>query len=188
MAEARDAMTDALERLRQTHFAIIPSELEPDLENPKEGPGELGLDVRLIDDRVVVTGVPDGMPASVAGVKPGWIVEKIDGKPVVEILKAAERGLREDGAAAPRTGSGPSTPGSMPASGRSIGVDFLDGKDRPVHRDLDRPGAVGRARDVRASAHHVRPLRDEADRADGGIRLAQHLLRPGQRASGSSAR
>jgi carboxyl-terminal processing protease len=143
MAEARAVMNDALERLGQTHFAIIPSELEEDLENPKEGPGELGLDVRLIDGRVVVTRVPEGLPASGAGVKPGWVVEKVDGKPVVEILKAA-------GVAYART------KGLLPAYkiwavasrlharvGAVIGVDFLDDKDRPVHRDLTAREPVG---------------------------------------------
>src|SRR5262249_21121620 len=56
-AEARDAMSEALERLGQTHFAIISSGLYKDLENPKEGPGVVGMDVRLLDGRVVVTAV-----------------------------------------------------------------------------------------------------------------------------------
>jgi carboxyl-terminal processing protease len=136
MAEARDAMTEALERLRQTHFAIIPFELEPDLENPKEGPGELGLEVRLIDDRVVVTEVPDGMPASVARVKPGWIVEKIDGKPVAEILKAVGVAYARTGRLVPAHKIWAVDSRLHARVGAVIGVDFLDGKDKTVHRDL----------------------------------------------------
>ena len=57
IADARAVMTEALDRLGQTHFEIIPSGLYEDLEHPNEGPGELGLDVRLIEGRVVVTSV-----------------------------------------------------------------------------------------------------------------------------------
>ena len=60
MADARAAMTAAVERLGQTHFEIIPSGLYEDLENPNEGPGVLGLDIRLLDGRVVVTEVKQG--------------------------------------------------------------------------------------------------------------------------------
>jgi carboxyl-terminal processing protease len=136
MAEARAVMSDAIGRLHQTHFEIIPSELESDLENPKEGPGELGLDVRLVDGRVVVTRVPEGLAAAVAGVKPGWIVEKIDGKPVAEILKATEVAFARTGRMIPAYKIWTILSRLHARVGAVIGVDFLDEKDRPVHRDL----------------------------------------------------
>ena len=43
LKEARAVMTEAIDRLGQTHFGIIPSDLYEDLENPRKGPGEIGL-------------------------------------------------------------------------------------------------------------------------------------------------
>ncbi len=143
MAEARASMNDALERLQLTHFAIIPSELEKDLENPNDGPGVLGLEVRVVDGRVVVTDVTPGLSAAASGVKPGWIVEKIGGKPVVEILKAAEKayGGTKGLLAAYRTWAVLSRLHAR--VGSVVGMDFLDDKDKPVHRDLEARQPLG---------------------------------------------
>ena len=134
-AEARAVMTEALRRLGQTHFEIIPSGLYEDLEHPNEGPGVLGLDVRLLEGRVVVTAVTQELPASRAGVKPGWVIEKIDGKAVSEILTAAEAAYAKSGMLTARKTIAVirRLHGRV---GTAIGIDFLDAKDRPVHLDL----------------------------------------------------
>jgi carboxyl-terminal processing protease len=136
ITEARAVMQEAIDRLGQTHFEIIPSGLYEDLENPNEGPGVIGVKVGLLEGRVVVTSVAESGAAAKAGVKPGWIIEKIDGKPVAETLKAA-------GAAYARSG--------MLAAwktiaivrrlrgrvGSTIRVGFLDAKDQAVDLDLN---------------------------------------------------
>ncbi len=131
MAEARSVMTDAVDRLGQTHFAIIPSGLYEDLENPNEGPGELGLDIRLLDGRVIVTAVEQGSPASKAGVKPGWIIEKIDGKPVSEILKTAEAAYSGSGLVAAYKAIAIIRRLHVQV-GSAIKIAFLDAGDKPV--------------------------------------------------------
>ena len=142
MAEARAVMNEALDRLHQTHFEIVPSGLYEDLENPDEGPGVLGLEVRLLDGRLVVTEVTKDLSAASAGVKPGWIIERIGGKPVSEILKAADAAYAKSGMldayrmiAVERRLHG--------RVGAAIAVDFLDEKDKPVHRDLAAKEPVG---------------------------------------------
>jgi carboxyl-terminal processing protease len=142
MGDARAIMTNAVKRLGQTHFEIIPSGLYEDLENPNEGPGVLGLDVRLVDGRVVVTSATEHLAASEAGVTPGWVIEKIDGKGVSEILKAAEAAYAKSGMLAAykilavnRRLHG--------RAGSRIGIDFLDAKDKPVHLDLTVQKPIG---------------------------------------------
>jgi len=135
MKDARAVISEAIERLHQTHFGIIPADLYEDLENPKEGPGELGLDLRLIGDRAVVTAVPEGRPAHRAGVKTGWVIDKIDGKPVSHVLKTAEAAYAKTGlVSAHKTWAVISR--LRGAIGSKIAVDFLDDKDKPVHFDL----------------------------------------------------
>ncbi|MBI4660271.1 MAG: hypothetical protein HY735_15650 [Verrucomicrobia bacterium] len=49
--------------------------------------GEVGLDVRLIDSRILVTRVDADGSAQVAGVRPGWIIESIDHERLSDRLK-----------------------------------------------------------------------------------------------------
>ncbi len=135
MKDARTVISDALERLHQTHFGIIPADLYEDLENPNAGPGEVGLDVRLIDGRAVVSAVAEGGPANRAGVKTGWVVDRIDGKPVSHVLKTAQTAYAKTGlVSAYQTWAVISR--LHCAVGSKIALDFLDDKDKPVHLEL----------------------------------------------------
>ncbi|HEY2156178.1 MAG TPA: S41 family peptidase [Isosphaeraceae bacterium] len=140
MAEARAAMTEMLGRLKQTHFGILASEALHEADDSPGGDGQPGFDIRLVEGRVLVTAVDPGSPAEKAGVKPAWIVEKIRGKPVDELLAAAAKAYAKAGLVPVRQIltlirrlEGP--PGS------TVGVDFLDSRDQPVHLDLklDKP-------------------------------------------------
>jgi carboxyl-terminal processing protease len=135
MKDARAVISEAIGRLHQTHFGLIPADLYEDLQNPKEGPGELGIDVRLIDGRAVVSAVAEGRPAASAGVKTGWVVERIDGKPVAELLKTAEAAYADTGLV-PAYKTLAVNSRLHGAVGSKIAVDFLDVKDKPVHCDL----------------------------------------------------
>src|SRR5262249_29587900 len=97
MKEARDLISAMIDRLHQTHFGIIPAELYKGLDNPDDGPGEIGLAIRLVEGRAVVSAVSEGRPACCAGVKTGWIIEKINGKPVSQLLKTAEAAFAHTG-------------------------------------------------------------------------------------------
>jgi carboxyl-terminal processing protease len=49
--------------------------------------GETGMDVRIIDNQIVVTNVLGNSPADTANIKTGYIIEKIDGLSLQEIEK-----------------------------------------------------------------------------------------------------
>ncbi|MCU0647714.1 MAG: S41 family peptidase [Gemmatimonadaceae bacterium] len=78
----RRAIRTMLERLRQSHFALF--DAEPPVTSAREETvdGELGLDVRWIDGRVVVSHVDAGGPAARAGVRPGVSLVAVDGCPL----------------------------------------------------------------------------------------------------------
>ncbi len=67
--------------------------LDEPLDNESYGGGDawLGLDVRTIDGRLVVTRVEPGSPAEQAGVHPGWIIEMIGRRDVARRLEALSR-------------------------------------------------------------------------------------------------
>jgi carboxyl-terminal processing protease len=91
----RAVINDMVGRLGQSHFALIPEEVADTLDprNEREGVvvGDVGLDVRLIDDALVVTSVEAGGPADSAGIRPGWTVVTI-GKDSVAAVLAYLRG------------------------------------------------------------------------------------------------
>jgi carboxyl-terminal processing protease len=111
-AVLRDVIGDMLSRLGQSHFALFPQEVADPLDsedrddgaaapNPADSAGaevdtsppepaarvgDLGLDLRLIGDELVVTTVEPGGPAAAAGVRPGWVVVGIHDRPVAELV------------------------------------------------------------------------------------------------------
>jgi carboxyl-terminal processing protease len=143
MKDARAVISEAIERLHQTHFGIIPAELYEDLENPDAGPGEIGIDVRLVDHRAVVSAVAQGRPAFRAGVKTGWIIDKIGGKPVSQVLETAKAAYAKSGLV-PAYQTWAIISRLHGRTGSKIAVDFLNDKDKPVHLDLtvDEPAGV----------------------------------------------
>ncbi len=52
--------------------------------------GDIGMDVRLLDGEAIITRVQTGAPADQAGLRPGFIIERIDGKPVEQIIQEGE--------------------------------------------------------------------------------------------------
>jgi carboxyl-terminal processing protease len=135
--EAREIMQEMLERLKQTHFSIVPADVYKDLDEMATGSSSPGIDLRVLDGKVIVTSVDMGSPAADRGVKPGWEIAKIEGKDVEPVLKrVGERfkssttlELRLTRAVLGRL-QGP--------SGSPVKVDFVDGAGKPAPLELDR--------------------------------------------------
>jgi len=87
-AELRAVVEEMLGRLGQSHFVLLPAGAVDDEEGAAGGgaSGDPGLDVRLLDGRVVVSEVRAGGPAESAGVRPGWSVDAVDGLAVDALL------------------------------------------------------------------------------------------------------
>jgi len=87
----RGVITNMLDRLGQSHFAIFPKELadtlDPGADSGGARTGDLGLDFRLIGEELVVTSVEAGSPADAAGVRPGWVIEAVNGRSVADLLE-----------------------------------------------------------------------------------------------------
>ena len=106
MAQARRGMSDMIHRLKQSHFGIIPASVYDDVDAKadaskdastdaqanqvakprKKGDGTIGADVRLIDDKAVITKVDPQLTAAASGVKPGWEIVAVDGRKVAPLV------------------------------------------------------------------------------------------------------
>jgi carboxyl-terminal processing protease len=136
-AEAREIMSDMLERLHQTHFGVFPSDLYRELESPGAADGETGIDVRVLEGHAIVTGVDPNSPAAAKGVKPGWEILRVDRQDLAPVIEHVAAGfsnstlfdLRMSRAVLARL-NGP--------AGKAVDVEFLDGAERRVPLSLDR--------------------------------------------------
>jgi carboxyl-terminal processing protease len=149
--EALAIMREMLGRLKQTHFGIFSAAVYNDVEGEGGGDGSTGIDTRVLEGKAVVTDLDPGSAAENAGVKRGWIVESVNGKPlapVIEKLKsdpdihelALERAVRSR---------------LLGLTGNTIKVVFLDGANAQVTRDL----TLGQERGQTARFGNLPPMR-----------------------------
>jgi carboxyl-terminal processing protease len=88
-AEVRAVVRDMLERVGQSHFAILPAPVASAMAGAALRPeeiGTLGFDVRLLGQSLVVTGVDADGPAARAGVRPGWTLTRVGARSVEQAL------------------------------------------------------------------------------------------------------
>lgn len=78
IAALRREINELLQDLRASHLVLIPAEAMPQAGKAFEvGNGELGMRLTIVDGRFLVEQVIDGFPAQRAGIRPGWVVERI---------------------------------------------------------------------------------------------------------------
>jgi carboxyl-terminal processing protease len=92
----RSVLDGMLDRLGDSHFGIIPAEvadaLEPDsLEGAAGEPGDVGVELRVVDGALTVVRVRPGSVAERAGVRPGWVLDAIDGHATADLLEVVEQ-------------------------------------------------------------------------------------------------
>ena len=93
VAELRFIVNDMLGRLGQSHFSLIPKE---ELRGGEEGSsaspaGTCGLDLRWLEENLVIVRVEPESSAEQAGVRPGWLLRQVAGKDVAEMREAASK-------------------------------------------------------------------------------------------------
>jgi len=77
--------------LKVSHVAFIPPGFFAALEPVVFAAGGIGVKVRMLDGQTVITSVDPESPAQKAGLRPGFIIQVIDGIPVAQIEKEVKR-------------------------------------------------------------------------------------------------
>jgi carboxyl-terminal processing protease len=134
--EVRRILSEMLLRLGQTHFGIIPAGLYTALSAGGGGSNVTGIDLRILDDRVLVTEVVEGSPADVAGARPGWILTRVREQEVEPLIQSLHQNTAIPGnmlelvlaSNFKRSLSGP--PGS------TVKATFLNAEDEPVELEI----------------------------------------------------
>lgn len=139
--ELRGVLQEMLGRLRQSHFYLVPGDVERDLAAGKSaeeaGDGDAGMELRLVSERFVVTRVRPGGAADAAGVRTGWVIEELGKTRAATVLGTLarlpagtdprQRELRGWGAMVHEL-TGP--------AGTPVAARFLDARDQPVSVNL----------------------------------------------------
>jgi carboxyl-terminal processing protease len=86
-------LNQMLWELNVSHAGVGPAEMWPSVEPMIFIEGEIGIDVRLLDDQVVITQLEDGSPAEKADLRPGFIIQRIEGTSVEQIIADAQEHL-----------------------------------------------------------------------------------------------
>jgi carboxyl-terminal processing protease len=134
MEAVRGVLNDMLGRLHQTHFGIVPSDLYSNLDAARGADTTTGIDVRVVDSKVLVTSVDRDSSAFAQGVRPGWEIFKIgrtDLAPVITKLNEtyAASSLRE-------LMLRRAILGRLDGAAGSSAVEFLDGDSQHVTKTL----------------------------------------------------
>ncbi|MGP8246099.1 MAG: S41 family peptidase [Bryobacteraceae bacterium] len=155
---ARAAMNEMLGRLKQTHFEVFPGAVYDDIHSVEKGEGGPGLEVRAIGGQVLVTRVTAGSPGERAGVRPGWEILRIEGKPVERVIK--EIGRRFQGSTEIDLMQVQAILARLHGEiGKTVAVEFRDGRGAKRKLALDRAEAPG----LVAHFGNLPPLRVEIE-------------------------
>jgi carboxyl-terminal processing protease len=165
-SQLRRTMGEALGRLGQSHFGIIPQAVDkvevveevvesdesesyaktdaivPD-DSAMDGVGDAdtGIDIRIIDGQAIVSSIRNQSPAQLAGVQTGWILSKIRARDVEVMLDQLRESIGEDEIGI----HGVSVVGSrlQGPEGSSIDLTFIDGNDDEVQVSVARAPMPG---------------------------------------------
>ncbi len=145
--KAREVMINMLERLKQSHFNIVPADVYKEVEAPGSRDGNPGIDVRVIDSKAIVSSVDEGSPAALRGVKPGWQILRVDGKDVLPPIRRVQEQFSKSTMLELML-SRSITSRLYGKVGKSVTLDLVDGTDQSVGLELDRARPRGTAATV----------------------------------------
>lgn len=139
-----NVLRQMLGELKLSHFNIFPPPPTVAVEN--ETGGLVGLELKWIGGSPVVYRVEPGSPAEAAGIKPGFILNKVDGKLISVTLKPLQESLVRRGSTEMMRRVYQERTAEALLSGKAgsnVILEFLDGEDRAVTAELSRVKYAG---------------------------------------------
>lgn len=137
-------LQDMLGELNQSHFSIIPpgAEMTPTI----SGEGEIGVDLQLLGKDAVITRVNPGSSAAKSNLKTGFILRKINGKSVGELLAPVEARLakRKYPEATKMVYRKRTLLSALSGKiGTLVNIEILDARNQPRALDVERTAFTG---------------------------------------------
>lgn len=134
--EVRGVLREMIGKLGVSHYAIIPGDLYAAIgESTDIGYSSAGIETVILDGKAVVKSVIPDSPAARGGVRPGMIVDEIDGAKLTPVLESA--GNLSD-TESRRLASRALTRKLLGPADKPLKLDLLDASGQPKHVELDR--------------------------------------------------
>jgi carboxyl-terminal processing protease len=90
-AELYTVLRQMLSELKLSHFGIFPPDAE--MKSAQAASGFTGIELKMLEGQAVISQVQSGSTAEQAGLKKGFVVERVDGKTVAELLAPLDDSL-----------------------------------------------------------------------------------------------
>lgn len=139
-----NVLRQMLGELKLSHFNIFPP--PPAIGTENDANASVGVELKWIGAAPVVFRVQPGSPAAAAGIKPGFVLSKVDGKAVSEILKPIHESLAKRQVTEMMRRVYLERTAEAVIAGKldtKVSLEFLDGEDKPVAVDLSRVRYTG---------------------------------------------
>ncbi len=94
-AELYSVLRQMLGELKLSHFNIFPPDAE--MQNAQSASGVIGIELIMLEGKAIISQVKSGSTAEQAGLKTGFVVERVDGKTVAELLAPLDTSLMKRG-------------------------------------------------------------------------------------------
>lgn len=135
-----------LYQLQVSHLVVIPKDHPEWIGAPSaSADGDLGVDARSIDGRAVVTSIRPGSAAEAAGLRPGYVIETVNGKSLDDSKREV---LDESKPIPPLDRRTLFTQRLLEQfygkSGTEVTVGYLNGSGQPIKQVLNREARPGR--------------------------------------------
>lgn len=142
--EFHNVLRQMLGELKLSHFNVFPP--PPAIGKENDSNASVGVELKWIGNAPVVFRVTPGSPAEIAGIKPGFVLSKADGKLVSETLKPiqeslAKRQVTEMMRRLYLERNAEAIIGGKPET--KVALEFLDGEDKPISVELARVRYTG---------------------------------------------
>lgn len=134
--EVRSILSEMLRRIGQTHFGIIPTGLYTALSAGGGGSNVTGIDLRILDDQLLVTEVVAGSPADVAGVRPGWVLTRVREGEVEPLIQEVRKDTAIPGNLLELALASNFMRGLSGSPGSKVKAAFLNAEDKPVELEI----------------------------------------------------
>lgn len=132
----RQVLNPMLFELGVSHLAALPPGLAKLLDPMTFAAGSLGMDIRLLDGKAVVTQVIQGSPAAQAGLLPGFVIISVDGWTLEDFAAQAIQMPPDNDRNRRATAVQDLRALLFGETGKSVVVEYLDSQDHPERLTL----------------------------------------------------